>query len=370
MLRVGFDDQIFVAQARGGISKYFVELISRLPDNGIEPIVLSTGTRNLHLAESGLVPALPSLGAIAEKVTWASWRAVGLPTTTPRPLPQFDVLHHTFTHSRYLRMPAPSRVVTVFDMTPELLPEYFLFGNPHFAKRRYCSTVDSVISISQNTANDVERLYGEVAAERSVVIPFGVGEQFFLNDEAALPDSLQLPAKFVLFVGVRGGYKHFDDAYAAFREIAKTDAALQLVIAGGGSLSPPEKQTIESDGFSRRVHHVTPRDDQMPELYRRAGVFVFPSVYEGFGLPTLEALASGTPTVLADASCSREVGGSAALYFTPGDVIELVARIREALSDEGTRGAIESGPEQGRRFSWDAVASHTADLYRRVSKEK
>jgi glycosyltransferase involved in cell wall biosynthesis len=369
VLRVGFDDQIFVAQPRGGISKYFVELLSRLPEHGIEPILLSTGTRNLHLSESGLVPSLPARRAIAEKVTWATWRTLGLPDTTPRPLPPFDVLHHTFTHPRYLRLPAPSRVVTVFDMTPELFPEYFPLGNPHFAKRRYCLEADAVISISQNTADDVERLYGAAAAERSVVIPFGVGEQFFADAQGEAVESLQLPADYLLFVGVRRGYKRFDNAYEAFRILASDDPSLTLVIAGGGPLSAEEVQTIERDGLTGRVHHVSPSDDQMPELYRRAAVFVFPSIYEGFGLPTLEALASGTPTVLADASCSREVGGGAALYFAPGDVVDLVARIGEALSESNALAVEESGPEQGRRFSWDAVASLTADLYRRVSKE-
>ena len=89
MLRVGFDDQIFVAQRRGGISKYFVELLSRLPRFGIEPVVLSRGTRNLHLAESGLVPRLPDYSRAVATATYISWRLAGIPRTSPHPLPPF-----------------------------------------------------------------------------------------------------------------------------------------------------------------------------------------------------------------------------------------------------------------------------------------
>ena len=105
----------------------------------------------------------------------------------------------------------------------------------------------------------------------------------------------------------------------------------------------------------------------MPEVYRRASAFMFPSIYEGFGLPTLEALASRTPTVLADASCSREVGGDAALYAAPGDVDDLTRQLRVALSPQGARRLAAAGPEWAKKFNWDDLASSTADLYRSVS---
>ena len=86
-IRVGFDDQIFQAQSRGGISKYFVELVSRLPDHGIDPVILSTRTRNLHLAESGFVAAGPPVSRLRERAEWISWRLLGRPDTAPRPRP-------------------------------------------------------------------------------------------------------------------------------------------------------------------------------------------------------------------------------------------------------------------------------------------
>jgi glycosyltransferase involved in cell wall biosynthesis len=121
---------------------------------------------------------------------------------------------------------------------------------------------------------------------------------------------------------------------------------------------------IESAGLADRVVRLQPADEEMPEVYRRATAFLFPSRYEGFGLPTLEALASGTPTILADASCSQEVGGDAALYFAPGDVDELVDRISVAMSPNERSRVASAGPAHGRQFTWEKAAERTAALYR------
>jgi glycosyltransferase involved in cell wall biosynthesis len=364
VLRVGFDDQIFVAQRRGGISKYFVELFSRLPQFGIEPVVWSRGTRNLHLAESGLVPRLPDYSRAMATATYVSWRLAGVPRTVQRPAPPVDVMHHTFTNPRYLREWAGPRVVTVFDMTPELFPSYFPRGNPHFAKRRYCEVSDAIISISQNTADDLYRIYSPDLERKTHVIPFGVGAEFF---ERGTPE-LELPPRYLLFVGVRYGYKHFDVAFESFRTLAAEDPGLELVVVGGGEFSSGEASMFEEAGVTPRVRRITPSDAEMPEVYRRASAFMFPSIYEGFGLPTLEALASGTPTVLADASCSREVGGEAALYAAPGDVADFTAQLRIALSPGVTMRAAREGPSRARTFNWDDLASATAAVYRAVAE--
>lgn len=359
-LRVGFDDQIFQAQVRGGISKYFVELMERLPEHGIEPVILSTRTRNLHLIESGLVPSAPPRGPFRARAEWISWRLSGRPRTTPKPIPPIDLMHHTFTLAPYLRAWRGPRVVTVFDMTPELFPHYFKWGNPHFAKRRYVDESDAVISITQNTADDLFCLYSQGLRPKTHVIPFGVGEQFFERHTDALP----LPERYLLFVGVRSGYKDFVTAFAGFVELAAKDTDLALAVVGGGPLTETERTMIVGAGLQDRVIMLAPWDSEMPEVYRRAEAFVFPSIYEGFGLPTLESLAAGTPTVLADASCSREVGGGAALYFAPGDVTDLVAKLKEAISLNGRRDAAANGPTRGREFNWNSVASTTAELYR------
>ncbi len=362
VIRVGFDDQIFQAQHRGGISKYYGELIQRLPDHGIEPVLLSGPTRNRHLAESGLVPTREEPGALRSRLEWASWRLTGRPRTMPRPLPELDLMHHTFSHPAYLRLWRGPRVVTVYDMTPEVYPELFRLGNPHFAKRRYCEAADAIISISQSTADDVARFYGAAIGDRIDVVPLAVGETFFSPGAAPVG----LPERYLLYVGMRSAYKDFPVALEAFAAVAAEEPRLAFVVVGGGPFTEQETGAIAATGLADRVVRLAPSDAELPEVYRRAAAFVFPSRYEGFGLPTLEALAEGTPTILADASCGREVGGAVATYFTPGDSGELARRIREALAPAASDAARDEGPAWARAFTWDRVAERTAAIYRRV----
>jgi glycosyltransferase involved in cell wall biosynthesis len=368
-IRVGFDDQIFVAQNRGGISKYFVELIARLPNHGIEPILLSRGTRNRHLIESGFVRELPPDGRVRGLIRAVAWRFTGwFSTSVSANDKNLDIVHHTFTMGPYLRRWRGRRVVTNFDMIPEIFPGYFKLGNPHFAKRRYCERCDAVISISHSTTNDMLRLYGNHLASKTVQIPFGVSETFLSPALGSVELSFEIPAKFLLFVGIRRGYKRFDLAVKAFERLAKTDPDLHFVIVGGGPFSREEKNLLHQTNLSHRVSRVAPTDAEIQEVYRRAEVFIFPSEYEGFGLPTLEALASGTPTILADASCSREVGGDVALYFKPGDLDDLVRCTERAMSAAVKKATLANGPRHAANYRWERVAEITAAVYKDVVK--
>ncbi len=368
-VRVGFDDQIFVAQPRGGFSKYFVELVKRLPEEGIEPVMLPRWTRNLHLGESGLVPMRDPKGRIGTKVDWALWRIVGRPRAQARTLPPLDVLHHTFTHPAYLGTWKGPRVVTIVDMTPELYPELFPLGNPHLAKRRFAAKADALVTISDNTAADMVRLYGNALAPKVETIYLGVGDEFLVSSEA---HTLTLPTRFVLFVGVRNGYKDFAIAVATVSALrARPEFAdLAFVTVGGPAFTEAERELLERNGLTRDTIQLRPTDNEMPEVYRRASLFLFPSRYEGFGMPTLEALASGTPTVLADASCSREVGGTVAMYATPGDSDDWVTQSLAALETENVARVKVDGPVHSRRFTWAATAKAHAELYRTLAQAR
>ncbi len=362
MLKVGFDNQIFMAQKRGGISKYFVELATRLPNFGVTPIVLTKNTSNIHLSESGLVPVKDQESDLMTRIRWANWRAFGSPSELPKNKSSVDLMHHTFTHGRYLRLWPGKRVVTVFDMIPEIYPEYFHPFNPHLSKRKYCYASDHIISISESTLRDISDIYGYEFSGIVSIVPFGVGEEFFREATT----SLILPNNYFLFVGVRKGYKDFSLAFEAFSVLAREDSTLNLVIVGGGPFSREEQNLISKSGLNHRVKQLSPKDEEMPEVYSRAKLFLFPSRYEGFGLPTLESLASKTVTILADASCSREVGGQAALYFRPGDLQDLLMATRAGLTQELQSSVKILGPERARLFSWDRVARDTAKIYHDV----
>lgn len=365
-LRVGFDDQIFVAQPRGGFSKYFVELIKRLPEHDIEPVLLPRWTRNLHLGESGLVPRSGEQGSLARRRDWFTWRLIGQPRAQAKTLPPLDVMHHTFSHPAYLRSWSGPRVFTVVDMTPELFPHLFKLGNPHLAKKAYCASADAIVSISDSTADDLARLYGEALRAKTTTIYFGIGEEFLRGDTER---RLDLPDRYGLFVGVRSGYKDFATAVATMARVRSVEAHrdLRFVVVGGGPLTAAESALLAGHGLADDTTHLRPSDSEMPEVYRRAEVFLFPSHYEGFGMPTLEALASGTPTVLADASCSREVGGALARYAPVADVDAWTAQTLEALTRDAQDEVRVNGPAYAGRFTWSETARHHAAIYREVA---
>jgi glycosyltransferase involved in cell wall biosynthesis len=356
MLEVGFDDQAFF-QRRGGISRYFVELIRALstdPSLGISPILGARWSNNGHLVEAGLSAPLPgTLGewTQASKLEFlANSRARGRARRA-------SVIHQTYYHPWWIRTRRGTKVViTVHDMIPELEPDLFA-SNPHLKKEQYVRRADLILCVSESTKRDLFAVYGDLDADVRVTL-LGVDERFQPDG----PIHADLPSPFILFVGKRDAYKDFfvlAEAYAG-----STSRFRALVAVGGGAPNDDEREGIRKLGLADRFVWVGPDDELLRRIYRSASLFVFPSRYEGFGLPTLEAMASGTPTVLARSSSLPEVGGDAALYFPPGDVDEL-RRIIEVLSDEpqtlATLGV--SGLAQAKRFSWARTARSTAAGY-------
>ena len=251
-------------------------------------------------------------------------------------------------------------VVTVYDMTPELFPDLFPKGNPHLRKREYVQRATLVLCISESTRRDLLRVYGSVESP-TIVTHLGVSHRF--APRALRP--LWCPDKYVLFLGNRGGYKDFRVAIEAFAELAPKHRGTALVAVGGGMFTADEEALISRWGLRGQVVQHAASDEELPGMFGGASAFVFPSRYEGFGLPTLEAMACGTPTVLADSSSHPEVGGDAALYFPPGDGSALAAHLSRLLSDDAFRRDLsERGIAHAGRFTWRRTATATADAYR------
>jgi glycosyltransferase involved in cell wall biosynthesis len=174
------------------------------------------------------------------------------------------------------------------------------------------------------------------------------------------------PERYVLFVGNRGGYKDFDVLARAFAA-AELPSDVGLLAVGGGPLTR-EEELLASLGIADRVRQTNLSDDAMPGAYANALAFVFPSRYEGFGLPTLEAMSAGCPTVLVRSSSHPEVGGDAAIYVDPGDDGALAAALAQVAGDPGLRSDLAArGRRRASGFTWVATAQATVDAYRSVA---
>jgi len=251
-------------------------------------------------------------------------------------------------------------VASVHDMVPELMPHHFSRGNPHMAKEEYCRRAGLAVCVTEHTRGDLIKVYG-IAAERTRVVPLGID----LSRAAGEAEPMAgLPRDFLLFVGNRGGNKNFGVALDAFARAARRSTELCLLCVGSAFDSAEEARIAEL-GLTKRVHRVTASDPQLRYLYRRARAFVFPSLYEGFGIPILEALAQQCPTVLARASCFPEIGRDAALYFAPLEVQSCAEAIERALVDRQANAArAERGLAICRELSWRSSAVKMAAAYR------
>jgi glycosyltransferase involved in cell wall biosynthesis len=360
-MRVGYDEQVFLAQRRGGISRYIVHLVEAFrasPRLDVEPVFGWHWTPNAHAAEAGVANTVAAfnragrlaslgLGAYYLANTHSRWRAR-----------RADVLHYTYYHPRFLTSGFRGlRVCTVHDMIPELYPESFSERDPHLSKRKYVAESDLVLCVSESTRRDLIAVYGDPGVPMAVTY-LGVDSRF----QADLRAPKGFPERYVLFVGRRSGYKDFDVLLQAWADVP--DDGTAMVVVGGGSFSETELARLRNVHLEHRVRQVEASDADLPRIYAGALAFVFPSRHEGFGLPTLEAMASGIPVVLAQSSSHPEVGGDVARYFPPGDVEALTLVLLELLGDEGLRAELgASGVVRARKFTWQDTAQATSTAY-------
>lgn len=362
MMKILYDGHIYALQVAGGISRYFAEIIRQLPAD-CQPIVTTYPTTNLNY------PTHPHLQSISYRALkfrpsrFAYWLSDTLFQATVR-RQSFNLLHPTYYSlmaNQSIESCGQPIVLTVWDFLHERFADRMdPTGVQREAKRRAILAAQVLLCISENTRQDLVERYPTVA-DRAIVIPLAAG----LNPTLTSSEPISRRPYF-LYVGSRDpAYKNFDRLLSAFAQVVTRYPDLQLGVVGN-PFTPTEQQAIASLNLEPQIQlypHAT--DAQLVQLYRQSLALVYPSQYEGFGIPPLEAMACGTAVIAANASSIPEVVGNAALLFDPTSIDELTDRLLELIDQPALRSSlINQGAERAQAFSWQQTAAQTLEVYR------
>ena len=363
-MKILYDYENQVNQRFGGVSKYFYEIISRIKDYSETCIDLPV-----------ILPKSYDLSKITGKKSYNyPYKVAKLISilnsfylNTLLKFNNYDVIHQTqYGYS------IPSRInskvcITIHDMIWEKFPETDPDGSRARSKKRCIDRADKIIAISETTKKDLLAIYPNLDERKIVVIHHGVS----YIGTTLLEKKEWVPDKYVLYVGTRNDYKNFKVFVLAMLELIKNDASLYSVCTGYKSFTSEELNwMIDTEtGFDYSNHFIQKQcsDDDMIMLYQHAKCFVFPSKYEGFGMPILESFACNCPVVLSDIDIFHEVAGDAGIYFNPNNKINLYDAIYSVVYSDSTSSEYkQKGQDRIKEFSWDKCAQETYDVYREM----
>jgi len=362
-MKVFYDGAIYSTQRQGGIPRYHQELFRHLPAE-IETVV-GRPRKNCPPREWLHGAALyPATSWKLPRFVFRWWQRHAIQQLFRRWQP--DLWHPTYFclesgwNWNEIRVPV---VLTIHDMIHELFPkEMDPEGTNRKCKQAAILRADAIITNSQSTTRDLLRFYPQIR-DRIVSI-FLAGS--FDGIEPSAPERADSRPAF-LYVGARSSYKNFKCLLDGFERIVKRFPDTQLWVVGS-PLKAHERQQLSARELSEKVvewGHVD--DKRLARLYRQCTALVYPSRYEGFGIPLLEAMQCGAPVICSNSSSLPEVVGSAALLFDPHETDALAAHLVAVLESSALREDLRSrGFEQARNFSWERTAAETARVYRDV----
>jgi mannosyltransferase len=332
-----YDGIITSLQATGGVSILFNELIKRMSSSGVKHKISIFDDKFCHKlgGEDGCILQSPRL--------LERYRDAIAPI-------EYDIFHST-----YYRLPQGGRgkiVTTVHDYTYERYRSNIAKWIHSVQKNRAIKHSDIIICVSESTRQDLIEYSGSSYEDRTVVIHNGASDEYKI-----LKNIIVKPQ--IIFVGSRSGYKNFKSLVYAISPLKGID----LVCVGGGNFTREEVQLLENYLPLRCRHLGFLTNKELNIEYNQSLCFVYPSLYEGFGIPVLEAMRSGCPVVAVNCSSIPEVAGNAALLLEVGDPFDIRQAIESFMVTETREKYISRGIVQSEKFSWDKTYSETISVY-------
>jgi glycosyltransferase involved in cell wall biosynthesis len=350
-----FDHQIFSYQQFGGVSRYFAELMKNInPELWDVSLMFSN---NEYLKE---VDKKISYFNFFKTISFYKKERLMLELGKPYSLYKvaknnYGVLH--LTHYEGYANNATKRPI-VMTYHDKLFSSYCYHERTIREQKKCFAHVDKIITVSNNTKNDLISLFG-IDEKKIEVIYHGVSKNLYVHGERIIKE------KYILFVGARKKYKNFFRLLKAFAQIIKTNMPELKLVCTGKPFDNNELQEIQALGIKKeQINSRFYSDEELQNLYQNAELFVFPSEYEGFGFPLLEAMSNNCPVVCSNASCFPEIAGNAAEYFNSLDIDDIFAALKKVLfSTDMRKKLVENGKNRCEEFSWEKSAQKHINLY-------
>jgi glycosyltransferase involved in cell wall biosynthesis len=367
-MRVLYDYQAFSRQFYGGVSRYFVELarlLSRFEDTEVKILAPLYINHYLKELDPGIVTGRQvkqAPKATGKLLNIYNRAAIRRRASRYRP----DILHETYYAARSIPLRSnQARIVTVYDMIHERFPEYFPSWDATAANKRLAvMRADHVICISDTTRRDLLDI-ASVSPDKVSVVHLG-----FDSPQTQGEDSKPLvDGPYLLHVGIRSGYKNFQRLLEAYAGNPSLYGQFRLVCFGGGKFRHTEERQREALGLAKdRLVWIGGSDNVLTQLYSHAAAFVYPSLYEGFGIPPLEAMSHDCPVVCSTGGSIPEVVGDAGEFFDPCDTATIAQALENVVCSQQRAAQLRArGRQHVTGFTWQQCASRTHAVYSALS---
>jgi glycosyltransferase involved in cell wall biosynthesis len=368
-MNIIYDPSIF-SQRYGGVSRYFYEIITRLLHRQELNIFLFQGfyaneyPLNKHKKEYKFYfgvkrPAIPYTNCLFSVLNHYLFRAYFRLNQPAKPL-----YHPTYYSKTLGKVKASTKVVvTVYDMVCELYPEQFSNAEAEIeSKKISIERADHIICISENTKKDLINFYNIHQDKIDVIY---LASSLETKNTEMEESKVTLSKPYILYMGSRRtAYKNFYVVLDAFDK-GGFSRDFDLLCFGSGGLSNSELKTFASRGLINSVQYARGNDSFLADIYKKAACLVYPSFYEGFGFPTLEAMSLDCPVIAANSGSIPEVAGDAAILFDPQSVDCLIESLKRLLySCDLTETLRQAGRSRSGKFSWEITAEKTLGVYK------